>query len=262
MFPQRLFDPLSRQRSLTMRLCRQVSALAIIFLATPVVAEPWHGAPLLQHVPRPVIPVSNETKRQEPDIDMYASMSGKCITLKIAGRDFACRSVAYFHGQQGRANFSIALDDPGDSSHVISFSGENARRDEDNLYELSIDRMLLNSKDRPKVDGLPVPFVELSSGICRQLGNFATRQLSSISCAAIDRNGKNYELLFESDGSPMIVRRIREAPLLSERRRAKENAQLECRHQVAAANVLPRDRTAYMLRCLEQDSPKPATAAQ
>ena len=158
-----------------MRLCRQVSALAIIFLATPVVAEPWHGVPLLQHVPQPVIPVSNETKRQEPDIDMYASMSGKCITLKIAGRDFACRSVAYFHGQQGRANFSIALDDPGDSSHVISFSGENARRDEDNLYELSIDRMLLNSKDRPKVDGLPVPFVELSSGICRQLGNFATR---------------------------------------------------------------------------------------
>jgi hypothetical protein len=134
-----------------MRLCRQVFALAIIFLATPVIAEPWHGGRLLQDVARPVILVSNEVKRQEPDIDMYASMSGKCVTLKIAGRDFACRSVAYFHGQQGRANFSVALDDPADSSHVISFSGENGRRDEDNLYELPIDRMLLNSKDRPSI---------------------------------------------------------------------------------------------------------------
>jgi hypothetical protein len=91
---------------------------------------------------------------------------------------------------------------------------------------------------------------------------FCDPQLSSISCTAIDRSGKKYELQFESDGSPMTVRRIREAPLPPERRRAKENAELECRHQAAAANVLPRDRTAYMLRCLEQNSPKPATAAQ
>ena len=55
---------------------------------------------------------------------MFALMSGKCSTLKIAGRDFACRSVAYFHSQQGRANFSVALDDPSDASHVISFSGK------------------------------------------------------------------------------------------------------------------------------------------
>jgi hypothetical protein len=29
------------------------------------------------------------TERQEPDIDMYAHISGRCTTLKIAGRDFA-----------------------------------------------------------------------------------------------------------------------------------------------------------------------------
>jgi hypothetical protein len=82
------------------------------------------------------------------------------------------------------------LDDPADNSHVISFSGVNGRREQDNLYELPIDRMLLNSKDRPKVDGLPVPFVELSAGICKQLGILATGQVSRISCTAMDKNKK------------------------------------------------------------------------
>src|SRR5947209_4108943 len=105
--------------------------------------------------------LSHETK-EEPDTDILALMSGKCSTLKVAGRDFACRAVAFFHGEQGRANFTIALDDPTDDSHIITFSGQNSRREQDNLYELQIDRMLLNSKTRPKVDGLPVPFVELN----------------------------------------------------------------------------------------------------
>src|SRR5207248_560614 len=83
--------------------------------------------------------------------------------LKVAGRDFACRAVAFFHGEQGRANFTIALDDPTDDSHIITFSGQNSRREQDNLYELQIDRMLLNSRHRPRVDGLPVPFVESSA---------------------------------------------------------------------------------------------------
>jgi hypothetical protein len=78
---------------------------------------------------------------------MYALMSGKCTTLKIAGSDFACKAVAYFHSQQGRAHFTIVLDDPRDASHIISFSGENGRRDQDNVYELQVDKMLLNSKD-------------------------------------------------------------------------------------------------------------------
>ncbi len=160
----------------------------------------------------PVILVSNETKGKEPDTDIFALMSGTCSTLRIAGRDFACRSVAYFHSIHGRAEFTIALDDPTDNSHIISFSGENGQRAEDNLYELPIDRMLLNSRDRPKVDGLPVPSAELSTGLCRQIGNFAARQVSSISCSAVDRNGKNYELQFVSDGLPIIVRRVRQSP--------------------------------------------------
>jgi len=230
-----------------MRLNRQVLAVAIIFFATPSVAEPSYGSRLLQHIQNfkqylaaakardaegpatvplppfsdrmpddtftpPAILVSNETKRQEPDIDIFASMSGRCSTLEIAGRYFACRSVAFFHSTQGRAYFTIALDDPTDDGHVISFSGQNGRREQDDLYELPIDRMLLNSKDRPRVDGLPVPFVELSAGMCKQLGNFAARQVSSISCTATDKHGKKYELQFESDGLPITVRRIHPSP--------------------------------------------------
>jgi hypothetical protein len=220
-----------------MRLCWPVFAIAVVFLATPSVAE---------------------IKRQESSIDVYALMSGKCSTLKIAGRDFACRAVAYFHSEQGRASFTVALQDPADDSHVISFSGDNGRREQDNLYELPIDRMLLNSKDRPKTDGLPVPSVELSAGICKQVGSFASRRISTISCTATDKNGKKYELQFESDGSPIIVRRLKELPLPSEKRRAKQVEQSECRQKADDAKVLPRDRTAYMIGCLAQDSPMPA----
>src|ERR1700694_2653110 len=254
-----------------MRLCRQVLAVAIIFFATPSVAEPSYGTRLLEHVQnfpndlatftRPLVFASNETKPQEPDADTFALMAGKCSTLKIAGRDFACRSVAYFHTQHGRANFTVVLDDPTDDSHIISFSGDNGRREQDNLYELPIDRMLLNSKDRPKVDGLPVPFVELSAGICKQLGNFATREISSISCAATDKNGKKYELQFESDGSPMTVRRVRQYSLTAVKRRAKQTEQLECRYKADVAKVLPRDRTAFILGCLAENSENPPPAA-
>src|ERR1700756_4154229 len=145
---------------MTMRLFWQVFAVATIFFATPSLAEPLFGSRFLEHVQNfkqypatakardtdgavmrfapftgnmpdgseafagPVVLVSNETKPQEPDTDIFALMSGKCSTLKIAGRDFGCRSVAFFSGQ-GRTNFTIALDDPTDDSHIISFSGEN-----------------------------------------------------------------------------------------------------------------------------------------
>ena len=269
---RRLFDSMSYQPSMTMRRCGQALAFATIFLATPSVAGPAHGGlfpPFSDRAPddpetpkRHVITVSNETKREEPDIDMFALMSGKCSTLKVAGRDFACRAVAYFHTQHGRANFTVALDDPADHSHIISFSGENARREQDNLYELQIDQMLLNSKDRPKVDGLPVPFVELSSGQCKQIGSFATRKVSSVSCTAIDKNGKKYELLFESDGSPITLRRIRQSPLAEEKRRAKQIEQIECRNKADVARILPRDLAAYIIRCLGRDGPTPATDEQ
>jgi hypothetical protein len=213
----------SYQPSIMMRLCRQIFAAAMVLTAAPSIAEPSQGGPRLGHDEnfqqnpadadaRHAQNAANELKPQEPDTDLFALMSGKCPTLKVAGRDFGCRSVAYAHSIQGRAYFTIALDDPSDHNHIISFSGENGRRTQDNLYELTVDRMLLNSKSRPKVDGLPVPFVELSAGTCTQLGNFAAGQVSSIACTATDKNGKKYELRFESDGSPITVRRVRPSP--------------------------------------------------
>ena len=249
---RRLFDLLMcYQPTMTMRLCWQVFAVGIIFLSSPSTAED------AQNPKR--YPVTAKASLK-PDIDMFASMTGKCSTLKIAGRDFACRSVAFFHNQHGRANFTVALDDPTDDSHIISFSGEDSRKEQENLFELSIDRMLLNSKDRPKVDGLPVPLVELSDGKCQQLGSFAIGMVSSISCTAIDKNGKSYALQFESDGSPIKVRKIKQAPLV--KRSSRQIAQLECRHKGHIERILPRDLTAFIIQCLEEDYQEPSTVEQ
>ena len=181
---------MSYQAGMNMKFYRQAFALAIIFIAMPARA-------------------SDELHRQEPDTVIFAMMSGRCSTLKVAGRDFACRAVAFFQTEEGRANFTVAIDDPGDDSHIITFSGDNGRRPDANLYELPIDRMLLKSKDRPKADGLPVPSVESTAGLCKQVGNFVTLELSSITCSAVDKNGKKYELQYQSDGVPMAVRRIK-----------------------------------------------------
>jgi hypothetical protein len=192
------------------------------------------------------------------DVDLYALMSGTCRKVNIAGRSFSCKAVAYFHTQRGRSEFTVVLDDPADTSHIVSFSGESVERTQDNLFELAVDRMLLKSSDRPRVDGLPAPLVEMSTGSCRQVGSFVTRQVSSITCAATDRNGKTYELSFESDGSPMTLRRLRQSTLPNDRLKARQIAQLECRLKARAARVLPRDTTAYMIRCLGVDDAKPA----
>jgi hypothetical protein len=152
---------------------------------------------------------ANAEEGLKPDVDLYALMTGKCTTLKVAGSDFGCKIVAYFHSEKGRANFTVALDDPADDSHVISFSGEYGRRTQENLYVLAVDRMLLSNKMRPKADGLPIPAEQVSNGVCRQLGNFASREVSSINCSATDANGKKYELAFQSDGAPITLRRVR-----------------------------------------------------
>lgn len=154
-------------------------------------------------------PASDALQRQEPDTIIFAMMSGKCRTLKVAGRDLPCRAVAFFQTEDGRANFTVAINDPKDDSHIITFSGDNGRRPGANVYELPIDRMLLKSKDRPKADGLPVPLIEAAAGLCKQVGNFVTLELSSISCSAVDWSGKTYELQYQSDGAPMAVRRIK-----------------------------------------------------
>jgi hypothetical protein len=158
-----------------------------------------------------------EEPKQDPDTIVFALMSGKCSILKVAGRDFKCRAVAFFQTEEGRANFAIALDDSVDNSHVITFSGAHGVRSEDNLYELPVDQMQLKSKDRPKVDGLPVPLIEASTGNCQMIGSLASQKVSNISCSAAD-NGKKYQLQFDSDGSPMTLRRIRRTngpPLMS-----------------------------------------------
>jgi hypothetical protein len=176
---------------------------AVILFATPSVAEPIRNSDTL-----PLIFVADEPK-PEPDTIVFALMSGKCPTLKVAGRDFECRAVAFFQTEEGRANFTIALDDPADAKHIVTFSGDHGVRTQDNLYELPIDEMQLKSSDRPKLDGLPVPLIETSAGNCKLIGSLAAQQVSSISCTATNKNGKKYDLQFESDGSPMLLRRIR-----------------------------------------------------
>jgi hypothetical protein len=46
----------------------------------------------------------------------------------------------------------------------------------------------------------------------------------------------------------------------AEKRRAEQIRQMQCRHQIDVAKVLPRDRTAAINECLE-DGPNPTTAA-
>jgi hypothetical protein len=201
--------------------------------------------------------LADEIERHEPEIDMFASMSGKCKTVKVVDSGFSCTTVAFSHSPGGRSGFTIPLNDPDDESHIITFSGEKAKREQDNRYELSIDRMLIKSKDRPKVDGLPSPAVEPSTGLCRQIGNLATQQVSSVACSAVDASGRKYEFEFESDGSPIKVRMIRVADTEVEERRVKAIAshieQLKCRQKAVVQRVLPRDRTAFILQCMEED---------
>jgi hypothetical protein len=239
-----------------MRRCWRVLVVAIISLAT--------ASGRL---------VGDEIERHEPDFDMFASMAGKCSALKVAQRDFACTTVAFFHSPGGRASFTVPLKDPDDDTHIITFSGEKSKRAQadPNMYELSVDQMLLKSKDRPKIDGLPVPSVVQSTGACKQIGNFAAQQVSSVSCVATDANGNTYQFQFESDGSPIRVQMIRASePTIrvpdqiirvsdpaADENRAKALAahieQLKCRQKADAQGVLPRDRTAFILKCIDEE---------
>ena len=208
-----------------MRLSRNVVVALLVMLVSPMTARAQDNpqpVPNVNSAQNQTVPAAADTdgemKPQTPDTDLFALMTGTCSTLKIAGRDFACRTVAYSHSVQGRAYFTIALDDPSDPSHIVSFSGDNGKRSNDNLYDLPVDRMLLNSKSQPKADGLPVPTVLKSAGRCVQLGNFAAGHVTSVVCSATDRSGKRYDLRFESDGSPITVRRVNpSAPNIRER---------------------------------------------
>jgi hypothetical protein len=195
-------------------------------------------------------------RAEEIESDVFATMAGKCSTLKVGERNFACSSMAFSHSPGGRSAFTVPLNDPGDENHIITFSGENGKRARDDLYELPIDRVLLKSKDSPKAEGLPIASVEPSSGRCTQIGIFALQQVSSVSCEATDEKGRKYELQFESDGSPIKVKAIRLVDPGTEEQRVKALAahveQIKCRHMADAEGVLPRDRTEFILRCMEQ----------
>ena len=152
---------MSYQSSMKMRLPWQAFAVAIYFLAASSVTHAGErsAVPLrsildmpneLARPGLPLVHVLDGPSHEEPVTIVLAVMSGKCTRLKIAGRDYGCRAIAFFQTDEGRANFVIALDDPADDNHIITFSGDNGRRPQDNLYELPIDRMLLKSKDRPK----------------------------------------------------------------------------------------------------------------
>jgi hypothetical protein len=181
-----------------------VFALCLVGLAGPSPAQT--AAPA----------ITADLERQDPDIDIYALMTGKCPTLKIAGQNFPCKTIGFFHGMHGRVSFTVVLDDPKDDYHIVSFSGPGGERTDNNVYNLLVDRVFLNSKDRPKADGVPVPLPVVSKGSCKQVGSFAARQISAISCSATDGHGKSFELQFESDGSPIMVRRIRQSPIDSQ----------------------------------------------
>ena len=84
------------------------------------------------------IAATDRPDRDKPDVDLYALMSGNCSTLKIAGHDYPCKAMAYFHSEKGRANFTVAVDDPADGSHIVAFSGEYGRRTQDDIYVLAV----------------------------------------------------------------------------------------------------------------------------
>src|SRR6202035_5471209 len=113
----------SYQPGMMMRLSWPILAAAMFFIAAPSRAEPYRGGPSLRHdvelrqdpantTARYAEGDADQAKPEEPDTDLFALMSGKCPTLKVAGRDFACRTVAYAHRMQGRAYFTIAPHDP------------------------------------------------------------------------------------------------------------------------------------------------------
>ena len=226
-----------------MRICWRVAAVALTYFSIALTSL-----------------FADEVERPITELDMFASMAGKCTTLRVAERDFSCTAVAFSHSPGGRSGFIVPLNDPDDDSNVITFSGEKAKREQDNRYELSIDQMLLKSRHRHEGKGFWIPSVEPATGMCKQIGNFATQRVSSVSCIATDATGRKYEFEFESDGSPIKVLKIRVADLADpavEERRAKSLAarilQLKCRETAVVRGVLPRDRTAFILQCMEEE---------
>ncbi|MFO1109364.1 MAG: hypothetical protein U1E61_09295 [Bradyrhizobium sp.] len=208
----------------------------------------------------PVVPIAKDEENY--DIDLIVGFSGKCTVFRAAGQNLPCRAVKYFHGESGRAYFTVAVEDPADKGRIVSFSGDKARRERNDFYELTIDQVLLNSRERPLAGGVRVPRVEPSNGACKQTGDIDSKQITSVSCVATDRDGKTYELQFLADGQPATVQKITREPLESVRRRARLRALKACRIKAAEAHILARDRAAYIIQCLEPDGVSPVSGDQ
>ena len=233
-------------------------ASALIFLAASAFAGSAQAGPTLpglagpDRVAQPVPVVRVAVDDENFDIDMIVTFSGKCAAFRVAGQSLPCRAVKYFHGQGGRAYFTIAIDDPTDRGHILSFSGEKARRERNDFYELTIDQMLLNSKDRPRVNAVRVPLVKPANGICRQLGDIEKKRITAVSCVATDKDGLKYELDFEADGQQALVQTIVREPAELAKRRKRLRALNACRRKADEAQIMRREATSYIIQCLEE----------
>ena len=243
------------------RLIAAIACLAVLPFAQAALAGP-RMMPAFDRQPAawPIVPIARDDENY--DIDLIVAFSGKCAAFRVAGQNLPCRAVKYFHGESGRAYFTIAVDDPADKVHIVSFSGDKARRDQNDFYELTIDQVLLNSRERPLAGGVRVPRVEPARGICKQFGDVDSKQIKSVSCLATDNAGRTYELQFQADDQPATVQKITREPLESVRRRARLRALKSCRIKAADARILPRDSTAYIIQCLEQGGFSPVSDDQ
>ncbi len=158
--------------------------------------------------------LSKSAMARAADTELAAFMAGKCDSASVGGQAISCKYAAYSLTKSGRSNFKIALEDRDDARRAVAFSGVEARKPQSDIYEVSIDKILLYSKDRPKDEGEIDPLVKAATGSCRQIGDFARRKLLNLSCSATDEAGQAYSIDFGSDGSPIKVRSERDERLV------------------------------------------------
>jgi TonB family protein len=149
------------------------------------------------------------------DTELAAFMAGKCNSANVGGQAVSCKYAGYSLTKSGRSNFKIALEDPNDARRAVAFSGVEASKPQSDIFGVSIDKILLYSKDRPNDGGEIDPLVKAATGTCRQTGDFARRKLVNLSCTATDEAGQAYSVDFESDGSPIKVRSERDERLVT-----------------------------------------------
>ena len=106
--------------------------------------------------------------------------------------------------------FAVAVDDPSDENHVVSFSGENGKRADDNSYG----RRSTACCSTPRIGRRSTAYRCRRSrppSAAAATGNFAARKVNDVTCSATDNEGRTYQRPFVSDGKPVSVRRIRQS---------------------------------------------------